>query len=135
MLPTYSQLQGATSGVVTTFAPRKVRLFLANSGIGLYGGMAGSTTKDSIVAIMTQCDVNIESFFPSGLPRIAVVQLAFDQVAQYAGYVDFPSIGSLDNLVPTAVPDAAAPDGILQATILGTEIGRASCRERVCQYV
>lgn len=103
MLPVYAALGGATLGTVTTFAPRKVRLILTNSGIGLFGGQAHSTTRDSIVAIMTQCDVVMEAFFPSGLPRFITVNLAFDQVAQYDGYVEFPAVGALDNLVASQV--------------------------------
>ena len=39
---------------------------------------------------MTQCDITYDAFFPSGLPRIATVSLAFAEIAQFGGVVHFP---------------------------------------------
>ena len=115
MLPSYGESAGL--GTPLTQAPNKLILKIPNSGIGLQGGsfaaklpdeMAKSFGEDtdevvmgdSIAAIMTQCDITYEAFFPSGLPRIATVQLAFAQVAQFGGYVSFPrTSGYLDNIV------------------------------------
>jgi len=92
MLPTYGEDQGL--GVPVSYAPQRVRLFIPGSGIGISGGTSGSdgvVTPDSIICVMTQCDVNYQAFFPSGLPRIAEVQLAFAQVPQTGkGMVQFP---------------------------------------------
>lgn len=92
LLPTYG---GANdTGGELTFAPRKLRLSVPGSGIGVAGGVASSggavIDPDSVTCVMTQCDVTYEGFFPSGLPRLASVALAFAQVAQLAGQVFFP---------------------------------------------
>lgn len=94
VLPSYggeSQL-----GSPLTFAPQKIRLLMPNSGIGMYGGFpSGQTiTPDSIVCHMTQCDFQFIAFFPSGLPRIASVSLAFAQSAQVGGVIAFPQSAS-----------------------------------------
>ena len=105
-------------GTPQIFAPRKLRLFLPNSGIGVAGGSESSGTgasRDSIVCIMTLCDVTYEAFFRSGLPRIATVNLAFAQVAQYAGQVKFPSRTSRMDEVVTTGAGFAAPYGSQQA--------------------
>ena len=58
-------------------APNKVILYLPNSGIvGIQGYV------DSIVAVMTQCDVTYEVFHRNGAPRLAVVQLSFTETVQ-----------------------------------------------------
>lgn len=113
MLPRYTGDGGL--GVPLTQAPRKVFLSLHNSGLGLLGGELSAkvnvkqgtteenfsfTTEDSLVhpdgfiAIMTQCDITFEAFFPTGLPRIASVQVQFAQTAQLAGSVNFPRMGA-----------------------------------------
>ena len=108
MLPRYEDDQQL--GVPLTKAPRKAMLYIPNSGIGLYGGSAqvsssvaaadtnlqGTTAvqqsglQDAIPVLMSQCDITMEAFFPSGLLRVAVVQLQFLQIAQLAGQVVFP---------------------------------------------
>ena len=96
-LPSYGKSTG-TLGDVIVRAPRKLLLSMKNSGIGLYGGAVQSGlgplggTADSIVCLMTQCEVTFEAFFPSGAPRIASVSLAFAQTPQYAGHVEFPGV-------------------------------------------
>lgn len=112
MLPSYGKEAGL--GTPLTQAPNKLKLRIPNSGIGMQGGAElngpdsdmvypdGNTyvLADALTAIMTQCDITYEAFFPSGLPRIATVQLAFAQVAQHGGYVSFPRSGALlDDMV------------------------------------
>jgi hypothetical protein len=108
ILPRYGP-EGSV-GTTTVFAPRKVKLYLPNSGIGLYGGQASSTARDSIIAFMTLCDVTFEAFFPSGLPRIVAVNMAFAQSAQYQGQVHFPSAtDALDGAVRFAPTPRSQP--------------------------
>lgn len=97
MLPTYGDggkqdaRQGAKLGVPLTFAPAKLLLFMPKSGIGLAGGSSGGPGSDnSVLCVMTQCDITYEKFFPSGLPRVATVGLSFAQVAQFGGRISFP---------------------------------------------
>lgn len=99
MLPAYSKEPGAV-GVPLAYAPRKIRLLMPGTGIGLSGGeseVISFVNPDELSAIMLQCDVTYVSQFPSGLPRIAEVQLSFAQTAQYNGSkVDFPNRGSMN---------------------------------------
>jgi hypothetical protein len=88
MYPTYRADNRLTPGSQLTVAPPKLRLVLTNSGIGIAG--ASSASSDSVRVIMTQCDVNWEAYFPSGLPRIATCQLAFAEIAQFGGFIEFP---------------------------------------------
>lgn len=124
MLPSYAVGASGGVGVPLARSPRKLLLWIPNSGIGLLGGdttnavmaaegdlhtaaaaaFAGTviagTVTDEVLCVMTQCDVTYEAFFPSGLPRIASVQLTFAQVAQRGGLISFPSVTpKLDNLV------------------------------------
>lgn len=91
VLPRYGM--NGDLGVPLTFAPRKIRMVIPGSGIGMAGGdsPAQSSLKDSVHCVMTQCEVTWEAFFPNGFPRIATVALAFAQVPQLAGNVFFPS--------------------------------------------
>ena len=92
-------------------APRKLLLVLPNSGIGLYGGCAGGGlgpaggSADSIVCLMTQCDLSIEAFFPSGAPRVATVQLSFVQIPQYNNSVHFPGASNAMESVVNGIPE------------------------------
>jgi hypothetical protein len=92
MYPKYNNAANGSAagaqGVTITQAPSKLRLVLPGSGIGIAGACA--ETPDSVRVIMTQCDVSYEAFFPSGLPRIATVGLAFAEIAQFGGVVQFP---------------------------------------------
>lgn len=93
VLPSY--VASAALDIPLTQPPKKLMLFMPGSGIGLLAGApAGSTAvlPDSIYAIMTQCDVTYEAQFSSGLPRLIQVQLAFAQIAQYGGAVQFPGV-------------------------------------------
>lgn len=92
MMPSYLDGTASTGGALTR-APRKLKLYLPNSGIGAAGG-AWTTHSglDFITAIMTACEVEWVQFFPSGMPRIATVQLSFAQIAQYQGTVVFPGV-------------------------------------------
>lgn len=93
MIPTYSTQGSADSTQPLTIAPATLLLSMPGTGIGMYGGDAGggSSTLHSMYCYMTQCDVSIDALFPSGLPRIVTVQLAFAQTGQIAGAVTFPS--------------------------------------------
>jgi len=84
MYPTY----GNERGGALTSAPNKLILILPNSGIGLAG--TNYRNPDSVIAVMTQCDVTYEQFFPNGLPRIASVSLAFAEVPNHSGTIHFP---------------------------------------------
>ena len=107
VLPVYT---GGDS--IKTQAPRKLLLYLENTGIGLMGGLGGDTLADgkaettkrpsnTVLCIMTQCDITWESFFPNGLPRIVTVQLTFAEIAQRGGRVIFPGrVGEQGVFVP-----------------------------------
>lgn len=95
-LPMYASEQGAGSelGVPLSKAPPRALLVLKNSGIGLRGGNAASHSKfdsqDSMLCLMTQCDVTDEAYFPNGVPRISTVSLTFVEIGQLNGLVSFP---------------------------------------------
>ena len=75
-----------------TFAPPHLSLFIPGSGIGAAGGNTTvASGPDSMMCVMTQCEVSYDAFFPSGLPRIASVQLGFAQIGQAKGQVVFPA--------------------------------------------
>jgi hypothetical protein len=80
---------------VVTVAPRRVYLQIEGSGIGFAGGST-KDPRDQIYCVMTQCDITWEQFFPSGLPRIVSVQLAFAEVAQKGGSVSLPAFRNLE---------------------------------------
>jgi hypothetical protein len=84
MLPTYDKQK--------TRGPSKLRLSIPGSGLGVAGGVVrGGALDDTIICVMTQCEATIDAFFPSGLPRFATVQLAFAQIPQMNGQVEFPA--------------------------------------------
>lgn len=96
MMPTYE-----TDKVI---APPVLLLEIPGSGIGVYGGHSSpnDTKLDSVWCLMTQCDVEFRQFFPqSGLPRIAVATLAFAQVGQAAGGIEFPGLSPILDDVTT----------------------------------
>lgn len=97
-LPRYGQ--NSEVGVPITTPPRKLLLHFTGSNLEALGGSGGFTAVGGgILAIMTQCDINIEALFPSGNIRVASVSLAFAEVAQRGGVVKFPHRGSdLDSL-------------------------------------
>jgi len=86
MLPTYDSVKQRT------IPPAKLKLNLPQSGIGLAGGENNFTSQDadSILCVMTSCDITWEKFFPSGNPRLASVSLAFAQIPQFNQVVSFP---------------------------------------------
>lgn len=90
MLPTYGG--ESDTGSALTYAPSRALLTMPGSGIGLYGGFQrdGNPLPDSFLGIMQQCEITIDAFFPSGLPRLATVQLSFARTAQIGGYISFP---------------------------------------------
>lgn len=120
--PRYSSADAGSIGVPLTFAPRKVKLVMPNSGIGLLSGISkedAGVMVDSLICHMDQCDVTYEQFFPSGLPKIVEAQLAFKQLAQFGGQVRFPAASSeLDSMI----------DG--QTTLLGYTLRPSDIRRR-----
>lgn len=124
LLPRYTSESGpSTSATPTTYArtyaPRKVRLYIPNSGIGLSGGGQSSAdiSEDAIYCLITQCEITYESFFASGLPQSVEVQLSFAEVAQLRGRVFFPSASAAtDNLVYEGRP-AGSTDSIFSYNI------------------
>lgn len=122
LLPSYN---GGTSdvGQVLTQAPRKAVLCIPGSGIGLAGGDDGVRsliTPDMVLCVMTQCDVEWKRFFPSGLPRIAEVQLAFEQCPQQGGYVLYPSnTDAFQDLPLQGGPAAQGPTKLYPYTLRG----------------
>jgi hypothetical protein len=104
-LPAYL-VNGSEVGVPISKAPRKLCLSLKNSGIGISGGQSFIDSEDSITCVMTQCDVTYEAFFPTGIPRIASVSLAFAQIPQIGDVVYFPERGgdAFDAVVEPDIP-------------------------------
>lgn len=95
LLPRYeSGTSGAAVGTTLTKPPHRLRLYFPNTGIGLMGGMTtnGSTGVDYVTCIMEKCEVKWETFFPSGYPRIATVDMSFAQIAQAGGKISFPQV-------------------------------------------
>lgn len=107
LLPTYKK-GGSDVGQGLTQAPRKLLLYLPNSGIGIAGGdddLRGALSPDMVLCYLTQCDVEYQAFFPSGLPRLASVQLSFTQCPQHGGAVFFPAAtGKMDDVVRDGAP-------------------------------
>jgi hypothetical protein len=94
VLPRYGTVEVQGTGVPITYPPRKLLLVIPNSGIGMYGGDSGfreGVAAHSVWCILTQCEFNFVSFFPSGFPRIVTANLAFSQIAQRGDGVVFPS--------------------------------------------
>lgn len=116
MLPRYGdQVQ---TGASLVKAPRKLQLHMPGTGIGLAGGyQSAGAGRDWLTCIMTNCEVAWTSFFPSGMPRIAEVTLAFAQVAQYQGGVYFPhNTEARDNIVTSVV------EGVFSYNLAGKSI-------------
>jgi hypothetical protein len=129
MFPTYLS-SGTVPGQPLTQSPQKLMLVFTGTGLGMLGGFGatpGNPTQtaitptslsptqadlDGITVVMTQCDITIEALFPSGLIRVASVQLSFAHIAQLAGIVTFPSYGPLaaqQSLVKSGAPPQLAP--------------------------
>jgi hypothetical protein len=73
-----------SSRAARPFPPRKLILGLPGMRINF-----GESTlpPDEMYAIMTQCDVVYEGFFPDGTPRLARVDLAFAEIVQIGGKI------------------------------------------------
>ena len=73
-----------SSRAARPFPPRKLILGLPGMRINF-----GENTlpPDEMYAIMTQCDVVYEGFFPDGTPRFARVDLAFAEIVQIGGKI------------------------------------------------
>ncbi len=127
MMPRYSTGEvGPVSAL--TYAPRKCQLIMPNSGIGVSGGVhdrAGVIVKDSIVCHMATCEVSYEMFHPSGLPKIAKVQLSFNQLAQANGDIRFPSASDdLDQLVNPNMSFPVTLEGYFGYPVVATGVNR-----------
>lgn len=71
--------------------PAKAILTIPGSRFGWYSGETGSgADPDSINCVMTQCDIEVKASFPNGVPRVAAVNLGFEEIAQLKGVVNFP---------------------------------------------
>lgn len=96
MLPTYTSSTAPNlQDTPLTSPPKKLLLVLEGSRIEWLGGRgigteASGKETTGIPCIMTQCEISYEMFFPSGNPRIATVQLAFEEVPQLKGVIQFP---------------------------------------------
>ena len=64
------------------YEPPKALLVMPNMGLGYSG-------YDSLLTVMTQCDVTYEACFDSGFPRIIEVSLEFAEVVQSGERVQF----------------------------------------------
>jgi len=77
LLQSYMMGDIEEDGVV--LAPRRLELYLPNSGLG---GGSGDESDDNALVILRSAPYNYEGFFPSGTPRIATVSLQFNEVVQ-----------------------------------------------------
>lgn len=73
--PTYAQSRAQ--------APKRLLLNLPNSGINHFGD---PKNPDTLVVLMTRCDVVYEAFFANGVPRIATVSLQFVETIQHGNW-------------------------------------------------
>lgn len=64
------------------YEPAKCLLVMPNTGIGYTG-------EDSILTVMTQCDITYEACFETGFPRLIEVALEFAEVVQSGARVQF----------------------------------------------
>jgi hypothetical protein len=90
MLPTYSEELTGVGTPEVKAPPVLLLVFPKNMRISRAGGTTVVANADALPCIMQTCDVTYEQFFPSGLPRIATVSLAFAEVAQIGRSVQFP---------------------------------------------
>jgi len=97
-VPTVGQTAGGaqnfTASSSYTYAPRRLLLSMPNTGIGYLGGFSSALQKDVLRGIMVGCDITVGAWFPSGVPKYAEVDLRFNQIAQFADYVEFPTAGT-----------------------------------------
>jgi len=108
MFPRYGE--NAEVGVPITEPPHKLMLHITGSEIERFGGEGSfSAGGGGILCVMTQCDINIEAFFPSGNIRIASVGLAFSEVPQRGGVIRFPSASGMDTYVENLYKLVASP--------------------------
>lgn len=78
----YTYPMYGTGQDLRVFEPPKVLLVMPNSGIAYDG-------HDYVTAVMTQCDVTYQAWFPSGFPRMVEIQLEFAEVVQQGLRVSF----------------------------------------------
>lgn len=86
--------------------PKKLLLHLPNTAIGLGAGAAvldvlgagAGSMYDLLPCVMVKCDVTYKAFFPDGTPRLATVDLGFQEIVQYAGQVNFVGRDSFESM-------------------------------------
>lgn len=103
-LASYMDSQGA----LRTVPPPPVLLSIPNSGIGLMGGLGGvAGSADAMIGHMKTADPTISAYFPSGLPRVATVQVTITETAQLGGVIRTPHAGPLARIVSGATTEAS----------------------------
>jgi len=115
LMPSYEVQQR-----VRTWPPPKLLLWFLGTGIGLSGGARPNKftgfDSDAVLCVMTQCDVEYKALFPSGQPRLAIVQLAFAEIPQREGLVEFPgdywtTATGADSTVQTGIHEGVEDPG------------------------
>lgn len=102
----------------TYLPPPKAILTIPGYRMGMWSGDTGTGTEpDDMVCVMTQCEIEIRASFPNGVPRIAVVTLAFEEVAQRSGIVKFPGYNdriknTIDSANSTVTPEGVGVYGL-----------------------
>jgi hypothetical protein len=129
MMPRYGS--ATQTGTPLTTAPRKLRLHIPGSGIGLaHGGLSRvHDGHDFITAIMTGCQVQWVQFFPSGFPRIVEVSLSFAQVAQFQGAVYFPS--PKDDDEDKLVYDSSLEPSVFSYKLPATNVNQSNTLKKI----
>ena len=99
MLPSYST-EKSLVGTPLTEPPLTLLLDIPKSGIGLLGGFYSQMGYDQVMCIMTQCDITVEQFWPTGSPRVAQASLVFNQTGQHPvkNWVRFPSAAKMHSI-------------------------------------
>src|SRR3546814_17442542 len=78
----------------------------------------------TLAGIQTSLDAEISRTVPKTAPNLFVLDIPSGQETRFREVVGEDARNPELNIVP-----------VLRGTIVSYEIGRASCRERVCQYV
>jgi hypothetical protein len=107
--PSYDESTGAA------LAPPLAILYLPGSGI-----ISASGFEDSVVVVMTECNVVYEAFHRNGTPRLVAVSLAFSECIQdstawrFQGRNSFPGLADYDSALdyfPKYERDVVGQDG------------------------
>lgn len=81
---TYPSYQPDEAGFEVSYNPPVAILHLPGMGLGDISSGAGIAPEgpDVFFGVMTTCDYSIEHAFPNGVPKLARLSLAFEQVVQ-----------------------------------------------------